>query len=343
MKFIFGYIAIIFCSTLSSGCAQGGAAVATKANKINGVSFVASRDTLSQTHIDPVVKLNANFAAIMPFGFIKNLDHPEIIHNTNRKWFGETRSGEMQYIEMLHNNGIKVMVKPQIWVWRGEYTGNLKMKSEEDWKDFEKAYSSFILEYASLASEADVDIFCIGTELEQFIIHRPEYWFELIAEIEAIYKGELTYAANWDEYKRVPFWSELNYIGVDAYFPVAEKRTPTLEECKEGWQKWIVEMKEVSEKELKPILFTEYGYRSVDFSGKEPWVSDHTLTSVNLEAQINTMQALYDEIWAQDWFAGGFVWKWFINHSKVGGPEDSQFTPQNKPVEDVIRVVYRDN
>ena len=37
--------------------------------KINGVSFVGSRDKISQANVAPVVKVNANYAAIMPFGF----------------------------------------------------------------------------------------------------------------------------------------------------------------------------------------------------------------------------------------------------------------------------------
>ena len=60
-----------------------------------------------------------------------------------------------------------------------------------------------------MAEEEKVDIFCIGTELEKFIEHRPAYWRELIAEVRKVYKGKLTYAANWDEYKRVPFWDAL--------------------------------------------------------------------------------------------------------------------------------------
>jgi hypothetical protein len=37
-------------------------------------------------------------------------------------------------------------------------------------------------------------------------MNRPKYWQELILEIRKVYKGKLTYAANWDEFKRVPFW-----------------------------------------------------------------------------------------------------------------------------------------
>lgn len=32
------------------------------------------------------------------------------------------------------------MVKPQIWVWRGEFTGTIKMENEENWKLLEDSY-----------------------------------------------------------------------------------------------------------------------------------------------------------------------------------------------------------
>ncbi len=309
--------------------------------KINGVSFVASREAVDKTHIEPVVNVNANYAAIMPFGFIKDLSHPEIVYNTERQWFGETRRGVKQYISELHDNNVKIMLKPQIWVWRGEFTGNIKMITEGDWKILESTYSKFILEYAKLAEEMHVDIFCIGTELEQFIENRSEYWNVLINQVKVIYKGKLTYAANWDEFKRTPFWSQLDFIGVDAYFPVSNEKTPTIKACLLGWESHKKIMKSYSEKYSKPILFTEYGYRSVDFSGKEPWNSDRSMTQVNLEAQANATKALFDAFWSEeDWFAGGFIWKWYHNYENAGGKDNSRFTPQNKPVETIIKNQY---
>ncbi|MCB0465345.1 MAG: glycoside hydrolase [Aequorivita sp.] len=309
-------------------------------SKINGVSFVASGDSILQQNIVPLKKIKANYAAIMPFGFIKSIKHPEIIYNQKRQWFGETRQGAKQYIGMLHKSNIAVMMKPQIWVWNGEFTGLVKMASEADWLELENSYRSFITDFAKVAEEENVEILCIGTELEKFIEHRPEYWRNLIEQIRTIYKGKLTYAANWDEYKRVPFWDVLDYIGVDAYFPVSESKTPTVAEARDGWQPWKEELRGVSEKENKKILFTEYGYRSVDFAGREPWESDHTLTSMNFEAQSNTLQALYEEAWSENWFAGGFLWKWFIAHERVGGTNDNQFTPQNKPAETIVKEYY---
>jgi hypothetical protein len=84
--------------------------------KINGVSFVASSQEAQQKNIQPVLQLNAGHAAVMPFGFIKNTSHPELIYNSERQWFGETLKGAKQYIELLHKNNIQVMLKPKIWI-----------------------------------------------------------------------------------------------------------------------------------------------------------------------------------------------------------------------------------
>ena len=281
--------------------------------KINGISFVASRDSISQEHVAPLLQLNANYAAVMPFGFIKRLDHPEILYNTDRQWFGETFEGTKQYITKLQYNNIKVMLKPQIWIWHGEFTGHLSMATEKDWKLLEASYRNFILDFARLAEETNVSLLCIGTELEQFIKQRPTFWKQLISEIKSIYKGKLTYAANWDEYKNVPFWNQLDFIGVDAYFPISEEKTPTLQEAKNGWKEWKNEMKTVSENHNKKILFTEYGYRNTDFAGKEPWHSGRERKTINHDNQGTLLTALFEGVWQEPWMAGGFLWKWFIS------------------------------
>ena len=334
MKFLDLIMKMVIITVLMTSCSA-------QVDKINGVSFVAAKDSISASNIEPVLNLGANYVAIMPFGFIKNLEHPEIIHNTERQWFGETRVGAKQYIEEFCKKNIKVMVKPQIWVWRGEFTGDIKMTSEADWKTLENSYRAFIMEYANLANEIKAELLCIGTELEQFVKERPEFWSNLITEIKKVYSGKLTYAANWDEYKRTPFWKQLDYIGVDAYFPVSTMKTPSVEDCRKGWQKHKLVLKKISEDNQKPIVFTEYGYRSMDYNAVKPWDSDYSIETLNFEAQSNATQALLEEFWGEDWFAGGFVWKWFHDYSKSGGIKDNQFTPQNKPVENLLAEYYK--
>lgn len=308
--------------------------------KINGVSFVAAPEKVTNKHIEPVVQLNANYAAVMPFGFLRTLDAPEVRYNSEQQWYGERLDGAKQYIAQLHQSGIKVMLKPQIWVWRGEFTGKIKMNSEGHWKTLEKTYEQFILDYAQLAADSNVEIYCIGTELEQFVKHRPDFWKSLINKIRAVYKGKLTYAANWDEYTKTTFWNALDYIGIDGYFPLSEDKTPQVEILRKAWQKHKIAMKKQADSLQKQILFTEFGYRSVDYAAAKPWEVDYSKTSVNLEGQVNTTKVLFEELWNEDWFAGGFIWKWFINHEKAGGENDPRFTPQNKPVENVIREFY---
>lgn len=312
--------------------------------KINGVSFVANRNPVDSTHVQPVQNVHANYAAVMPFGFVPELNKPQIVYNTDRQWYGETREGGRNYVTELHKGGIDVMVKPQIWIRHGEFTGYLKMNTEEEWLALEDSYRAFIMDYATLAQEENAAIFCIGTELEQFVVNRPDFWMQLIKDIKQVYTGKLTYAANWDEYKRVPFWEALDYIGIDGYFPVSDRKTPSVQDAIAGWIRWKEEMSAFAKAQNKKILFTEWGYRSVDYTGKEPWKADwKDKTPVNLVAQANTTQAVFETLWKEDWFAGGFVWKWFIHHERSGGIENNRFTPQNKPAEDVIQRYFERN
>ncbi|MCH2196292.1 glycoside hydrolase [Kordia sp.] len=313
----------------------------SQTQKMNGVSFVAASEAIDQTNVDPVMKVNANYAAIMPFGFMRKLSATEVIHNTDRQWFGETRKGAKQYSELLQKNKIKIMIKPQIWVWNGEFTGFIEMESEEDWKAFEKSYESIILEYAGLAQEIKADMYCIGTELHKFVAARPAFWKELITKVKKVYKGKLTYAENWDSFHKVPFWEGLDFIGIDAYFPLSEEKMPSLETLQAGWQPHKKKIMELSKKLDRKVVFTEYGYRSMDYTGKEPWDSSRKGKVLNLKAQEIALQALFNEFWKEEWFAGGFIWKWFHNYERSGGLENHQFTPQNKPAEKVLRENYK--
>ena len=279
----------------------------------------------------------------MPYGFIRDVSYPEIRFNTIGQWYGEREKGIKQYAKVVQESGVKIMMKPHIWIGRGLFTGNVTMDSEENWSVLENSYTAFILMYAKAAQEIKADLFCIGTELEKFVINRPEYWKSLIQEIRKVYKGKLTYAANWDEYKRITFWNQLDYIGIDAYFPLTDKKSPTIEEFELGWQTHKNEIKKVQSQFKKPILFTEYGYRSIDFTGKKPWESNRTQGSVNLEAQKNGLQAIHNQFWKEEWFVGGFLLKWFHTHDRVGGLNNNRFTPQNKPAELLIQQLYKTN
>ena len=87
----------------------------------------------------------------------------------------------------------------------------------------------------------NVELFCIGTELS-FASQKTDKWKELIQKVKTSYDGKLTYAANWDNYKNIKFWDDLDFVGIDAYFPLSYTTKPDLEELKNGWNKWSMEI-----------------------------------------------------------------------------------------------------
>ena len=79
----------------------------------------------------------------------------------------------------------------------------------------------------------------------------------------------------------------------------------------------------------------------MDYTAKKPWLVDRNDENVNLEGQVNAKKAIFEEFWGENWFAGGYVWKWFIHHDRAGGENDNRFTPQNKPAQLVISDFYK--
>ena len=309
--------------------------------KIRGVSYVALRDSIGPDQVQPLIDIHASHASVMPYGFIRDENSTEIIFNTPRQWFGERDSGVRQYVEQLHKRGVAVMVKPHLWIGRGKFTGDMVMNNEADWRALEASYRAYILFFANLSEEVRAEMFCVGTELHSFAILRQEFFRNLIREVRTVYSGKLTYAENWDQFDKIEFWDDLDFIGVDAYFPLSESKTPGVPELRSQWEAHKADLEDCALKFGKPILFAEYGYRSTDFNARTPWDSSRSEGTVNLQAQVNAMRALAEEIWFEDWFAGGFLWKWFPFHDRAGGEQDNQFTIQNKPAEQVVRELYK--
>lgn len=310
--------------------------------EFKGVNYESPSSPVGQETFHSVVDINANAVSIIPFGFISNAGST-VSYNSTNQWWGEKDEGVILLTKYAQSQNLKVMIKPQVWIWGGDYTGDYEPNSEAEWINLENSYYNYILHYADIADSLNCELFCIGTEWKKFHQMRPTFWSDLIDSTRSHFSGELTYAGNWDSYNTFIHWSKLDYIGIDAYFPVSNKKTPSIEDCIKGWQKHKPVIKEVSKTNGKPVLFAEFGYRSVDYTGRQPWSYDRSMNSVNLQAQVNATQALFDVFWDEDWFAGGFVWKWFVEDDKVGGKDNHMFTPQNKPVEAVFKNYYKLN
>lgn len=245
-------------------------------------------------------------------------------------------------IKTAHKQGLKVMLKPHIDLidahdgtyWRAD----IGFATEENWKKWFRSYEKFIVKYARIADRHDVDIFCVGTELA-FTTQKENEWRKLIQEVRKVFKGKIVYAANWDNYKNIGFWDDLDYVGIDAYFPLSYRPNPSLDELKDGWSKWIYEI-EVWQKSInKPVLFTELGYASTKHAPYTPWKGG-VMGNPDPDIQARCYKAFFETVWKKPWFAGVYWWKWDTN-VRAGGKHNRQFTPQNKPAQEVIEEHYK--
>ena len=305
--------------------------------KVKGVSFVASDQPINEQDVAPIVQLNANWVTLMPYGFIG--EDGIVNYNSNWQWWGEKEEGLRKTIELCGQAGLKIMVKPQIWMMNA-YTGDFLLTTEDAWRKFERSYEQFILDFLNVSIELNVELFCIGTEWREFIKARPVFWKQLIQKARKTYTGKLIYAANWDDYKDVPFWQDLDFIGVNGYFPISINKKPTLKELIKGWEYQENDLAKFSRQKNRKIIFTEIGYRSMDGATLKPW-GHHTNNKYSAESQSFAFKALFDVVWDKDWFAGMFIWKWYHNHARMGGHGDIDFTPQNKPAAETIQSFWK--
>ena len=191
-------------------------------------------------------------------------------------------------------------------------------------------------------------MFCIGTEFTRLAIEKPEFWRSLIKDIRQVFTGKLIYAANWnDEYQKINFWDQLDFIGIQAYFPLSKNNNPNKDELISSWLKYIPEIDSIHNKFQKKILFTEMGYKSTIDAAIKPWNwlenTDDKHQFISLETQYLCYKSFFETIWNKDWFAGVHLWQIRTDY-KLGMEKNSlDFSPQGKPAEKVIRSYFNES
>lgn len=309
--------------------------------KIGGLSFVAPPRPFPDDPMPAVRSAGAGWIAVIPYAYTRP-GEPQVHYNRSEwQWWGERPEGCRRTVELARANGLQVMLKPQVYVPRS-WTGALDFPTEADWQQWEAQYEDYLLPLAETAQEMQVELLCIGTEFKISVQKREAFWRSLVRKVRERYDGPLVYAANWDEYPLVPFWDELDYIGVNAYFPLLPDATPAVDALKTAWEPHRAALQTFSEKWERPVLFTEYGYLSVDSCAYRTWELEDRIRSlpVNEQAQANALQACLETFWLQPFWAGGFLWKWFPFMEGHEGYPAKDYTPQGKLAEEVLKNWY---
>lgn len=286
----------------------------------------------SKESLRRMAQTNVEYVAITVWWLQEDVTSTEIYAEP-----GWTASNESlaEAIQRARELGMKVLLKPMVDPedfynqWRGQ------IPPTPEW--FE-SYKAFISAYAQFAQEEHVDIFCVGCEFKATEADVSS-WREIIREVRKHYSGPLTYAATIDSFQDIQWWDSLDYVGIDAYFPLTNKKDPTLEELKQAWDGIANRIEAWHDSKVdKPIIFTEIGYRSGDGNNIEPWNWTAQLKP-DLQEQFDSYLAAFQTLWEKPWFYGFYWWIW-ESDPDAGGPNDTDFTPQNKPVEHLIRSWY---
>lgn len=306
--------------------------------RIGGVNFTAPSRAIDSSWTGSLQQINANWVAFVPYAYSRNAE-PNVYYESERQYWGESLTGVKINIKQAHAAGLKVMIKPHVWL-RSGWIGDFDLSTEEQWKVWEVDYERYIMLFAKLAAEENAEMICIGTEYRNAAKKRPQFWIKLAKDIRKIYKGKLTYCANWDDYTDVKFWKELDYIGMSGYFPLSEVQTPSVSDLEKAWKPYKLKLKSFASKEGRPILFTEYGYRSMDQAAWRSWEYENQQRPINMEGQANAYEALFKSLWNEKWFAGGFAWKWYSSFRRIDPEKNHDWTPQNKKAQEIMKTYY---
>ena len=197
--------------------------------------------------------------------------------------------------------------------------------------EFFAAYRDYVVETAALAAPTATR-FSVGSELAALSADPAAgpHWTRLVdaarTAIRDVSGARLTYAANFDEAARVPFWPELDEIGVDAYFPLASARQargaarPTEDTLVGGWDRALRRLRDLSRRERKPVTIAEWGTVPLDLTTARPW--DWRPSEVPDAAErANAYRALLRSLPGEGgWLTACDLWHW-----RLPGTEGSAY------------------
>jgi hypothetical protein len=291
-------------------------------------SYLAAR---SDTALQRMAADGSSHAAVFTQWFMDSATASHLAPDTSRT---PSDAAILHAIAAARAAGMAVTVKPQV----GSYTGSwIGYAHPADLDAFWADYRTMLLHYADLAQLGGASMLVIGTEMATLSGDEAR-WRPLIAEVRRHFSGRLTYAANYDEFERVPFWDALDYVGIDAYFALADASDPTppVDPLAAAWTQrgYLDRIAAVSKRTGRQVLFTEIGYRSIHPTAVNPnlWNAEG---DIDTQAQASAYQAFYRAVADQPWMAGVYWWDvntdewWIKDYSPIGKPAEQVMAAWN--------------
>ncbi len=302
--------------------------------------------------LDALVDLGVDHVAVIPSFFQPRLGDVDFTWRGSRE---RVESDTRTAIRLAHARGLAVLLKPHLWLddrsegaWRGDIDPGPAI-----WPAWERGYRDVVLGFARLAAQERVAGFSLGSELTEVALRHPEFWRQLASDVGALFAGKLTYAANWDrELEQIEWWDAVDYIGVDAFWPLTEDRDEVLQSdaCLARMARIRASLAVVAERYDRSVLLTEVGYKSASGAAYRPWEwHDSQVADANVQATVYACLAESFGAVARDgmpifepdsWLAGAYFWIWYADLD-WGGSANSDFTPRAKPAQEILRAWFQ--
>lgn len=234
-------------------------------------------------------------------------------------------------VERAKRAGSKMFWKPHLAYWGSfKWRGDIAFDSEEKWARFFADYRKWMTDHARFAEHHKLPVLVVGTELEK-TVHRKE-WPAIIDEIRGIYKGKITWAANWDGVPKIGFWDKLDYVGVQAYFPIGVA-TSSDEQMRATLKGHLAAIKKTPGAKGKKIIFTEVGYARSMSAADKPWEPKNDDSAAAIALRTRLMTVVLEEIESNTDIAGAFWWKWMPGWT----PWDRDFSMKNPEARSTLK------
>lgn len=284
--------------------------------------------------------LGVEWISLTPFGFMRSLTDAQV-HSIGNYRAGETDERMHREIRQAKALGLKVMLKPHIWVVRGHWRGEIELPDAAAWRRWFDSYRRWLLRYADMAESEGADILVVGVELRSTERQQERRWRDLVSEVRRRFQGEITYSANWDDATSLPWWDAVDYIGVQFYPPVATSETASRSDIHSAVAARLDGIAAVARRHDKPVLFTEVGYRAASDGLVHPheWPERKAEVRFDPRSQATGYQTLIEAVRNRPWVHGLYWWKWFTDPDTAEeGP--AGFSPRGKVAETILRAAY---
>lgn len=219
-------------------------------------------------------------------------------------------------IREAHALGLRVLIKPHLAYWGSPFSwrGEIAFDDDAAWDRFFDDYERWIVALARACRDADG--FVVGTELDR-TVHHEDRWRRIIERVRRETGAPLTYAANWPDYESIPFWDALDVIGIQAYWPVADRPLDRVEPILSGWRARMQALREYARAQDRRVVFTELGYNRSFDAVLRPWEYDTDGPEAE-PVQEAALRAALRAVEEEPSVVGVFLWKWFPEPHPVG-------------------------